>query len=191
VSTAGFWRSSSATEAALKEEWRVYINHVALPVDDVDRASAFYVDWFGAIVIASPRFAVPVAWILLGKVQVHLVQHPGPASPAYHFAVAVEDTAAFEALYRRAEREGLLDRETFPHPIFELPGGNVQMWMRDSVGNVVEVDHPNAAELSPDIVAGMRRWADENEQSAWNRSASLFMPEQSGLALGTTAEASR
>jgi catechol 2,3-dioxygenase-like lactoylglutathione lyase family enzyme len=169
----------------------MYINHVALPVDDVDRASEFYVDWFGATVIPSPRFPVPVAWILLGKVQVHLVQHPGPASPAYHFAVAVEDTAAFEALYRRAEREGLLDRETFPHPIFELPGGDVQMWMRDSAGNIVEVDHPNAGELSPEIVAGMRRWADQNEQSAWNRSASLFMPEQSGLALGAPAQVSR
>lgn len=169
----------------------MYINHVALPVDDVGRASDFYVDWFGATVVASPRFSVPVAWILLGKVQVHLVQHPGPASPAYHVAVAVDDTAAFEALYRRAEREDLLDRETFPHPIFELPGGDVQMWMRDSSGNIVEVDHPDATALAPDIACGIRRWADLAEQSGWNRSASLFMPQQAGLALDLPAEAAR
>jgi catechol 2,3-dioxygenase-like lactoylglutathione lyase family enzyme len=169
----------------------VYINHVALPVDDVDRASGFYVDWFDATVIPSPRFPVPVAWILLGKVQVHLVQHPGPPSPAYHFAVAVEDKVRFEALYRRAEQEGLLDRETFPHHIFELPGGEVQMWMRDDAGNVIEVDHPDVADLSPEIAAVVRRWADDNEQSPWNRRSSLFLPEQAGLALEPTTGTAR
>ena len=169
----------------------MYINHVALPVDDVDRASRFYVDWFGATVIPSPRFPVPVAWLLLGKVQVHLVQHPGPASSAYHFAVAIEDKARFEALYWRAEREGLLDRETFPNHIYELPNGNVQMWMRDSAGNIIEVDHPDADDLSPEIVAVMKRWADDNEQSPWNRSSSLFMPEQAGLAPEPTTGAAR
>jgi catechol 2,3-dioxygenase-like lactoylglutathione lyase family enzyme len=171
---------------SFEEEWQLYINHVALPVDDVDRARRFYVDWFDAAVIPSPRFPVPVAWILLGKVQVHLVQHSGPASHAYHFAVSVEDKARFEALYRRAEQEGLLDRETFPNHIYELPNGNVQMWMRDCADNIVEVDYPDAAELSPDIVADMKRWADENEQSPTNRSSSLFRPEQVGLALDST-----
>ncbi|RFS84795.1 VOC family protein [Actinomadura spongiicola] len=161
----------------------MYINHVALPVDEVDRASDFYVDWFGARVIPSPRFPVPVAWLLLGKVQVHLVRHPGPTSPAYHFAVAVEDTAAFEALYRRADREGRLDRETFPHHIYELPRGDVQMWMRDSDDNIIEVDHPSAAVLSAGIASVLKRWADDKEQGPWNRRASLFMPEQAGLAL--------
>jgi Lactoylglutathione lyase and related lyases len=161
----------------------VYINHVALPVDDVDRASEFYVDWFGARVIPSPRFPVPVAWILLGKVQVHLVQHPGPASRAYHFAVAVEDAAQFEALYHRADRAGLLDRETFPHHIYELPNGDVQTWLRDPWGNVVEVDHPSIADLSPEVAAQARRWAEDDELTDWNRRASLFRPEQAGLAL--------
>ena len=59
-----------------------YINHVAVPVDDVDRAVDFYQDWFSAKVVPSPRFPVPVAWLLLGKVQVHLVQHPDRASVA-------------------------------------------------------------------------------------------------------------
>ena len=164
----------------------MYINHVALPVDDVDRAAAFYVDWFGATVVPSPRFPVPVAWILLGKVQVHLVQHPGPSSSAYHFAVTVERREQFEFIYRRAEQEGLLERETFPNHIYELPNGNVQMWIRDASDNLLEVDYADVRDLAPDIVAVTKRWADEHEQSEWNRSASLFMPQQTGLQLGST-----
>jgi len=160
-----------------------YINHVAIPVDDVDQASAFYEDWFGARVVPSPRFSVPVAWVLLGKVQVHLVQHPGRPSTAYHFAVAVEERARFEALYWRAEREDAFDRVTFHHHIYEMPSGGVQMWIRDVSSNIVEINYQDIDDLDPRIVAARKRWADYHEQSEWNTSSSLFMPEQAGLAL--------
>jgi len=88
--------------------------------------------------------------------------------------------------YRRAEDEDLLERETFPNPIYELPNGNVQMWLRDASNNLVEVDYADARDLAPDIVAAMKRWADEHEQSEWNRRATLFMPEQAGLRLDAT-----
>ena len=159
-----------------------YINHVAVPVDDVDRASAFYVDWFGATVIPSPKFPVPVAWLMLGKIQVHLVQHPDQLSLAYHFAVAIENREAFEAFYWRAEREGILDTTTFPHHIFELPNGNVQTWIRDVSGNVVEVDYPDVHALDPAISGAASRWADDSELTEWNRRSSLFLPEQAGIA---------
>lgn len=166
-----------------------YINHVALPVDDVDQAAAFYQDWFGAKVVPSPRFPVPVAWLLLGKVQLHLVQHASPVSPAYHFSVGFESQPEFEALYRRAERDDRLDRETFQHHIYELPNGAVQMWIRDTAGNIVECDYPAVTDLATDIAAVARRWSDSNEQSDWNRSSSLFMPEQAGLALDSLGPA--
>lgn len=88
-----------------------YINHLAIPVDDVDRATAFYEDWFDAKVVPSPKFAMPVAWVLLGKVQVHLVLRAGQTCQAYHFAVTVESREQFEALYWRADREGTFDRK--------------------------------------------------------------------------------
>jgi catechol 2,3-dioxygenase-like lactoylglutathione lyase family enzyme len=156
---------------------------VAVPVDDVDRAVAFYQDWFSARVVPSPRFPVPVAWLLLGKVQVHLVQHPGQPSQAYHFSVAFESREQFEVLYRRADREGNLDRETFRHHIYELPGGAVQLYVRDASGNIVECNYPDVNDLDPEIAAVRKRWSDYNEQSAWNNSSSLFMPEQAGLGI--------
>ena len=158
-----------------------YVNHVAVPVDDVDRAVAFYEDWFGARVVPSPRFPVPVAWLLLGKVQLHLVQHPGKASAAYHFSVGFEDRDQYEALYWRAEREGKLDRTTFQHHIYEMPDGAAQMYIRDAADNVVECDYPAFSDLGSEIFALRRRWADVTEQSEWNRRSTLFMPEQAGL----------
>jgi lactoylglutathione lyase len=160
-----------------------YINHVAIPVKDVDRAAAFYEDWFEARVVPSPRFSVPVAWVLLGKVQVHMVQHPDGPAVAYHFAVAIEDRKKFEAMYWRAEREDAFERETFQHHIYEMPGGAVQMWIRDQSGNIVEVDYPDVNDLDTRIAAATKRWADFNEQSEWNNSSSIFMPEQAGLGL--------
>lgn len=162
-----------------------YINHVAVPVDDIDRAVTFYQDWFDAKVVPSPRFPVPVAWLLLGKVQVHLVQHPDQPSPAYHFSVAFESREQFEALYWRAGREGQLDRETFQHHLYELPEGAVQLYIRDVSGNIIECVYPDISALSSEIADARLLWADLNEQSPWNNSSSLFMPEQAGLAPGT------
>jgi catechol 2,3-dioxygenase-like lactoylglutathione lyase family enzyme len=164
-----------------------YINHVAVPVNDVDQAIAFYQDWFDARVVPSPRFPVPVAWLLLGKVQVHLVQHADQPSRAYHFSVAFERRGQFEALYWRADREGRFDRETFRHHLYELPGGAVQMYVRDVSGNIIECVYPYLSELSREIADVRRLWADSNEQSEWNNSSSLFMPEQAGLALEPAA----
>jgi catechol 2,3-dioxygenase-like lactoylglutathione lyase family enzyme len=163
--------------------WLVpYINHVAVPVDDVARVSDFYVDWLGARVIPSPGFPVPVSWLMLGKIQVHLVQHTGERSGAYHFAVTVETAAAFDDLYRRAEREGHLATEAFPQPLFEMPDGAAQMWIRDTCGNVIECDYPRMDELASDVRGAASRWADLTEQSAWNLSATIFRPEQAGIA---------
>lgn len=159
-----------------------YVNHLTLPVDDAERVAAFYEDWFDARVVPSPRFPVSVAWILLGRVQVHLVGR-GEESDAYHFGIAIESRERFEDLYRRAEREGIFDRETFQHHLFEANGGAAQLYLRDPAGNLVECDYPDVEELAPEILAEVRRWTDDGEASEWNRSASMYLPEQEGLAL--------
>jgi catechol 2,3-dioxygenase-like lactoylglutathione lyase family enzyme len=155
-----------------------FINHVSVPVDDIDRAVAFYEDWFGAHVVPSAAFPVPVAWLMVGKIQLHLVQNAATPAHAYHFGVAIEDRAQFEALYWRAEREGHLDHGLFDNHIYEMPGGVVQLYMTDSANNIVEVDYPYVDDLDPKIVDVMARWADATEQSEWNKSSTLFMDEQ-------------
>jgi catechol-2,3-dioxygenase len=153
---------------------------LAVPVDDVGRAAAFYEDWFGARIVPSPRFAIPVAWVLLDDVQLHLVQRPGEVASAYHFGLAIENRERFEALYWRAMREGIVDRETFHHHLYEASGGALQLYLRDPAGNVVECDYPDVTDLDPTIAEVRWRWADLSEQSAWNRSASLFVSGAGG-----------
>jgi catechol 2,3-dioxygenase-like lactoylglutathione lyase family enzyme len=151
-----------------------HVNHLAVPVDDLDRATAFYADLFDAKVVPSPRFPLPVAWVALGRLQLHLVLRPGQAVEAYHFGIAIESRQQFEGLYRRAARDGLFEPRAFDHHLYEAPGGVVQLYLRDPSGNIVECDYPDVADLDDDIVAGIRRWADLNEQSAWNQRASVF-----------------
>lgn len=154
-----------------------YVNHLTLPVDDAERAAAFYADWFGAEVVPSPRFHIPVAWVLLGRVQLHLVHRPATTSAAYHFGIAIEDRERFEGLYRRAEREGILDTDTFGHHLFEAVGGAVQLYLNDPAGNLVECDYPAAGDLAPEIHAQLQQWGGGIEQSAWNERARLFVAE--------------
>jgi extradiol dioxygenase family protein len=154
-----------------------YVNHLAVPVDDLDRATAFYAEWFGATVVPSPRFPIPVSWVALDSVQLHLVLRPGHVHPAYHFGLAIESRERFEALYWRAAREGVFENEAFDHHLYEAPGGVVQLYLRDPSGNIVECDYRDVADLDPEIGTASRRWADLNEQSDWNRRASVFMSE--------------
>lgn len=151
-----------------------HINHIAVPVDDVYEATAFYRDWFGAEVVPSPRFNVPVSWVVLGTTQVHLVRRPERTSGAYHFAVTISDRQQFEALYWRADREGAFERHTFQHHLYEAVGGVVQLYINDPSGNIVECDYPDVLDLDPEIASLRWRWEDANEQSSWNRQASLL-----------------
>jgi catechol 2,3-dioxygenase-like lactoylglutathione lyase family enzyme len=152
-----------------------YVNHLAVPVDDIDRATAFYEDWFEARVVPSPKFTIPVSWVLLGKVQLHLVLRPDEATKAYHFGVAIESRERFEALYWRAAREDTFEREAFQHHLYEAPGGVVQLYLKDPAGNIVECDYGDVNDLDREIAATVRRWSDLNEQSAWNNRASVFL----------------
>lgn len=148
-----------------------YINHVAVPVDDVERATDFYRAWFGATVVP---FDIPVSWVVLGDVQVHLVLRPRQASGAYHFAISIEDREQFEDLCRRARREDIFERGTFAHHLYEAAGGVVQLYVNDPSGNIVECDYPSVDDLDPEIAALRWRWADQSDQSEWNRRAPLF-----------------
>jgi catechol 2,3-dioxygenase-like lactoylglutathione lyase family enzyme len=151
-----------------------HVNHLAVPVDDVAQATAFYEELFAARVVPSPAFSVPVSWVMLGNLQLHLVQRAGHATSAYHFALSIESREHFEALYHRGGRDGLFERELLDHHLYEAPGGVVQLYLRDPSGNVVECDYPDVRDLDTTIVADIRRWADLNEQSAWNNQASVL-----------------
>ncbi|MCS7051717.1 MAG: VOC family protein, partial [Thermomicrobium sp.] len=77
--------------------------------------------------------------------------------------------------YDRARARGCLDSDTFSHFLVELPNGNVQLYVRDPAGNLIEVDWPSVEALPPDLRAQCVRLEDRHPQSDWNRRATLFL----------------
>ena len=50
----------------------ISINHVSIHAEDLEESAAFYEQMFGMEPIPAPTFAFPVAWLRLGRQQLHL-----------------------------------------------------------------------------------------------------------------------
>jgi len=137
------------------------LNHVSVVADDLEVSRRFYVDELGLEELPTPNFAFPVVWLKAGNGQLHLFARPdGPPSHA-HFALEIAD---FMLVYRRMKELGALDHETFGNPMYELPDGGIQLYIRDPAGNLVELDHPDASTIPRDEVPEYMRLADLRSQ---------------------------
>jgi catechol 2,3-dioxygenase-like lactoylglutathione lyase family enzyme len=149
------------------------LNHVSVNARDLDESIAFYVDVLGAEPLPSPNFGIPVRWLALGRTQLHLFQRDLEPSPQHHFAVGVDE---IEPIYRAGQRRDAFEHETFGHHLIELPGDMVQLYLRDPVGNLLEVDCPGVDRLPADIRAQLRPLWDLHPQSEENLRGRLFVP---------------
>ena len=150
------------------------INHVSISAPDLQASVRFYTQVLGMERVPAPRFpGQPVAWLRLGDQQLHLFQREG-APQFHHFGVDVDD---FEAAYLKVRELAIEDETTFLGGIFELPGGEVQMYLRDPAGNLVEIDCPDGSTLDRGIVTGIVRLADVVPQGEENRRARLYTKE--------------
>jgi lactoylglutathione lyase len=148
------------------------LNHVGVIVDDLEESIRFYEEMFGLERLSAPAFNVPVAWLRAGDLQVHLTERPGPHSG--HFALSVDDLAA---VHRYAVENSSLWCDDEGRGVFVLPSGEVQMYVHDPSGNVVEVNHPDA-ERWRDEIPGMVAHADLVPQPSGAPSATLFLSDQ-------------
>ena len=138
------------------------LNHVSIHASDMEASLRFYTDVFGMERLPSPNFAQRVEWLRLGDQQLHLFHRQTAAPEFHHIALDVDD---FEAVYRKAKELGLLDEDSFGAAVRELPGGAVQMYIRDPAGNLVELDWPDVNTLNRSVIANVRRVVDERPQS--------------------------
>lgn len=123
------------------------INHVNLPVDDLEESIAFFEEVFDLERIPSIASDAPGAWFRVGDAQLHLTERPSPAPELHHVAFNVDDfAAAYEALLDR----DALD-ETFGSALYEFPDGAVQLYFRDPSGNLLEIDCPDVTTLPASI----------------------------------------
>jgi catechol 2,3-dioxygenase-like lactoylglutathione lyase family enzyme len=146
-------------------------NHVSIHATDMEDSLRFYTEVFGMERLPSPNFSGHVEWLRLGEQQVHLFASDGPAPRGHHFAVEVDD---FEAVYLKAKELGLLDDGTFGASVRELPGGAVQMYIRDPAGNLVEVDWPDVSSLDASVVTAISRLEDERPQTGEASRSTLY-----------------
>jgi lactoylglutathione lyase len=146
-------------------------NHVSVHATDMEESLRFYMDVFGMKRLPSPNFAQHVEWLRLGEQQLHLFLRDTPAPEFHHIALDVDD---FEAAYLKAKELDLLDQDAFGASVRELPGGAVQMYLRDPAGNLVEVDWPDISTLDRDVVGNITRVADERPQTGEAAQATLY-----------------
>jgi catechol 2,3-dioxygenase-like lactoylglutathione lyase family enzyme len=116
-------------------------SHVAVMVDDLDAALAFYCDTLGFAVLPRPDFgpATEGAWLQLGTAQVHLgtVDEMGPTTGFPHLALHVPADAWDDTMAGIEGRgiEFLLppnERSDFGTPVRAA-------FIRDPAGNVIEL----------------------------------------------------
>jgi catechol 2,3-dioxygenase-like lactoylglutathione lyase family enzyme len=147
------------------------LNHVSVSAPDLDESVRFYTEVFGMEVLPSPDFGYPLRWLRVGDLQLHLYPRPEPRTSA-HFALEVED---FDALYRRAKEMGICDGQTHRHHLWELDSGEVQLYLRDPAGNLIEIVSPDARALAPETAADMRKRSGDRPPSAEGLEATLFL----------------
>jgi catechol 2,3-dioxygenase-like lactoylglutathione lyase family enzyme len=146
------------------------LNHVSIPARDVEESARFYEQLFGLERLPAPTFAIDVIWLRIGGLQLHLFAADQPGMTLQHFGIEVDD---FEGFYVRLGELGLRD-PAYAASIYELPSGNVQLYLRDPSGNLLEIDWPDASTLDRSIVTDLRRLADDVPQRPGSERASLF-----------------
>jgi lactoylglutathione lyase len=156
----------------------ISINHVSIHAEDLERSAAFYEQLFGMERIPTPTFAFPVAWLRLGRQQLHLFVRSGAQPPQFHHVgLNVDD---FDAVYWRAREQRLRDDSAFFSGMYELPDGSVQMYLRDPAGNLIEVDWPDARTLDARIREDLIPLSSTVHQTGDALRATLYLDPRAG-----------
>ena len=111
------------------------MHHVAICVDDTDKAKDFYVDVLGCHVREDrPDFGFPGYWLDAGTQQIHLMQFEAPPSMG-HYALRIDDIDAWCA---HLDAKGVEY-----HRSDHIVGAGQQVFLRDPAGNQIELNQPD------------------------------------------------
>ena len=148
------------------------INHVSINALDLQESVNFYVDLLGAELLPTPNFGLPVAWLGLGRTQLHLFEKDLTPTSHHHLGITVDD---LEPVYRAAERRGAFDSTAFGNHLVELPGDVIQLYVRDPAGNLVEIDQRGADRLPEDLRSQLTGLWELKPQTDEQMGARLFV----------------
>jgi catechol 2,3-dioxygenase-like lactoylglutathione lyase family enzyme len=152
--------------------------HVSIVANDLEESTEFYESVFGLERIPAPAFHERIQWLKCGDLQLHLVERDGDPPAFNHHALHVDD---FETVYQSIRDHGSAEVEPLPQiepgfvdgepPVYVLPSGEIQFYIRDPAGNLVEVNAPDADALDESIVPNLIDrtdidWPDGDEEPA-------------------------
>lgn len=154
---------------------KVEITHVAVVANDLQQSIDWYTDLFGPAHIAqmpSMKLSSSAAWLKIGRLGLHLALWPERSTVGVnHFGIGVTDPGLFHSIYQKAQDRKYFDTRLGSH-IYEIPSGEVQMFLLDPAGNLVEIDFPDASLIDRSIVNELPRVVD------------VFHPQPEGAAEG-------
>jgi lactoylglutathione lyase len=128
------------------------LNHVSIVAHEMKESINFYTNIFGLEHIPSPNFSTDVEWLRSGNMQLHLFERDIIPPNFHHFALHVNN---FEFVYKKSKERNIITDITKDQPedrVYVLPAGEVQMYIEDPAGNLVEINYHNAAELDESVV---------------------------------------
>lgn len=128
--------------------------HVNVHAYDLEESARFYKELFGVEEILAPDFPFPVLWLRVGDLQLHLFQSDETAHFGHHFGLDVDD---FEAVYEKVRKLGVADDTDYFSNVYQLPCGAVQLYLRDPVGNMGEVNWPDVEEMNRSMVGEIQK----------------------------------
>jgi catechol 2,3-dioxygenase-like lactoylglutathione lyase family enzyme len=112
------------------------LHHVNVNVDDLERCVAFYRDVLGLPLETTPDQGFRSQFFRIGaSQQIHMNEIADSHQLRGHFCLVVPD---FVAVFRRAKAAGAIDTKVWGR-VRRLPGGAMQMFVRDPAGNLIEV----------------------------------------------------
>ena len=157
--------------------------HVSIVADDLEESVDFYESVFGMKRIPTPAFDERIQWLQCGEFQLHLVERDDDSPAFNHHALHVDD---FETVYQsirdhdRAEAEALpqIEASADPDPpVYVLPSGAVQWYVRDPAGNLVEINAPDADALDESLVRNLVKRTDIEWPEAGEEPAPIYLNE--------------
>ena len=125
------------------------INHITLIVDHLETAVEFYKNELGMQIIPAFMLDYPTAFLKINETQqLHLTEWDDSHSFRGHMCIVVDN---FNQVFWRAKELEIIDTDPWGKAR-RLPGGVMQLFIRDPAGNLLEISSEPGFDIDPEIL---------------------------------------
>ena len=127
-------------------EHDAHIHHINVNVDDLETAIPFYRDVLGPPLDPTPEQGMLSQFFRINdRQQIHMNVLDDARAYRGHFCLELPD---FEVVFQRSKAAGAIDTKPWGL-VRALPGGKMQMFVRDPHGNLIEIASRPGARIDP------------------------------------------